>query len=120
MHQCEFCNAMFKPRPQVKRPRACGNCQSKRQQQNEKLWQERNLQRYDPLYHRTRRQQRLALLRLKTKKLIECLRVGGHFFGLSFLNGVLDAAIEGVLIQLGIRRVNKFWITVTPAAAKVF
>jgi integrase len=35
MHKCEFCNACFQARPQVKHPRACQNCQKKRQQENE-------------------------------------------------------------------------------------
>ena len=119
MHQCEFCNAMFRPRPQVKSPKACGFCQAKRQRQNEKLWREKNLQRYDPLYHRTRKLQRLERLRLKAKEFIECLRVGSQFLGLSFLIGILDSMIEKFLVTLGIRRVNKFWLAASPCVAKV-
>ena len=65
MHQCEFCGASFCPRPQVKKPRACGRlgCQKKRQKSNELDWRNRNLTQSDPQYHRLRKLARLKQLK---------------------------------------------------------
>ncbi len=52
MHCCEFCGSEFLARPQVKCPRACNNCQVKRQRANERAWHARHLHFDDQYHHR--------------------------------------------------------------------
>lgn len=109
MHQCEFCHDMFKPRPQVKHPRACKNCQGKRQQANEQAWHLRNRGLYDGEYHGLQKQVRRKQLQKFSAALSRCLDVGKNFLGIDFnLNGMADFFFQ-FLSQLGIRRANKLW-----------
>ena len=67
MCTCEFCNTEFEPRPQVKNPRACSNCQNARQRANEKEWRNRHLGLYDGKYHQVKRESRNAAIKTKVK-----------------------------------------------------
>jgi len=112
MHTCEFCSTEFKPRPQVKRPRACQNCQKLRQSANEKAWRSQHLGLYDGKYHSIKRNDRRKLILDKIKDLIRCLSVGGTLLGLSFSEEVRALFVDTFFKffwSLGIKHANKFW-----------
>lgn len=110
VHQCEFCGGGFQSRPQVKNPRACLNsvCQQKRQRSNELEWRERNSTRFDPQYHRIRKQSRMKLLRDVSKAISHCLITGARFAGKALAVDLFEAVLFQFLVRLGIRRINKF------------
>jgi hypothetical protein len=111
MHQCEFCPNLFSPRPQVKRPRACSNCQFLRQQENEKTWHSKNKEKHDALYHRVQKGLRVETLSEISKKVCEWLRIGMEFKGGSVDVKELGKLLLRFFLDLGIRRVNKFCAT---------
>lgn len=79
MHTCEFCHTDFKPRPQVKKPRACANCQGKRQRSNEYDWRLRNPQYSCAEYHILMREKRKRWLKEAAVRLMKCIEVGRDF-----------------------------------------
>ena len=100
---------MFHCRPQVKRPRACSKCQSKRQRENEKAWRIKNKCRFDRVYARGQKQQRRNTLREVASALTSNLQIGARFNGKSFPFDEMKEALFQFLYNLGIRRVNKLW-----------
>ncbi len=110
MQDCEFCHSQFKPRPQVKSPRACGKqeCQRERQRENEKAWHSRNPGIYDGKYHSVKRRERLQELRKIAGRLKECLAVGATMLGVTVDEGQILLILERFLLGLGIRTANKF------------
>ena len=110
---CEFCHTEYTPRPQVKKPRACTECQELRQAANEKAWKDKNVGLYDGEYHRVRRSGRIRKLRAKIENWIRCMEVGGRLLGVpAFLRenrAELASAFLKFLSRLGITHANKFW-----------
>lgn len=111
MHKCEFCHTEFNPRPQVKSPRACPACQGVRQRDNEYNWRKRNPKYSSAEYHELRRNQRNEKLQAIAQALSKCIRVGKELAGVKVEMAELGAALTEFLIGLGIRRVNKFWVS---------
>ena len=112
MCTCEFCNTEFTPRPQVKNPRACTNCQKTRQRANEKSWRNTSLGLYDGKYHQVKRECRKVEIQTKVQDLVRCIEVGGTLLGLALTKEIQASFQEfflKFLINLGIRRANKFW-----------
>ena len=110
MHKCEFCNAMFQARPQVKRPRACQQCQKKRQRENEKSWHIKNKSDFDSRYHKTRKIQRTAKLQKIARSIFELIETGKKFLHRNIRLDRFDEFLFLFLKDLGIRHVNKLWI----------
>ena len=118
MCTCEFCNTEFTPRPQVKKPRACSNCQKLRQKANEKSWRTKHLGIYDRKYHRIKREVRQSEIRTKAKDVIRCIKVGGTLLGVNLSEEIQQSMNElflKFLSDLGIRRANKFWPVTIPS-----
>lgn len=109
MHQCEFCNASFNPRPQVKRPRACTNCQPIRQRQNEREWHDRHRGLYDKKYHQLKKLKRAKALLNYSQEILQWLEVGVRFFGKELNLKSFEFLFSKFFASLGIRQVNKFW-----------
>lgn len=111
VHQCEFCPASFRPRPQVKNPRACerSECQRRRQRSNELSWRQRNSTASDPKYHRLRKQARLGQLRRVSLLIGRCFNTGARFLGESMSLDPVQALFLQFLVSLGIRKINKLW-----------
>jgi len=109
--RCEFCHTEYRPRPQVKNPRACNNhlCQKKRQLANEREWRERHKDLADKEYHRVRREQRRRKLQAISDSILKCLEVGSQFLNRSVDRAALSDIFTAFLFELGIRRANKFW-----------
>lgn len=107
MHRCEFCFVMYQPRPQVKRPRACEQCQSKRQRSNEKAWHFKHKGQFDAKYYRILKDQRLKALREKSALFREWIEIGRRFMQQSGSLVGLDEFLFQFLTYVGIRRVNK-------------
>ena len=110
---CQFCNLEFNPRPQVKHPRACGSslCQGERQRTNEKDW--RNLQsktgsgRYDAV----QRGLRNSAIKAIVAEILKCLGIGRRITGLPEFRPELSGFFTKIFLGLGIREINKFWMT---------
>jgi len=123
MCTCEFCNSEFSPRPQVKKPRACPNCQRLRQRANEKAWREKNLGCYDGKYHSAKRDGRKAAIQEKVTDLLRCIEVGGTLLGVPFTKEIRDS-FQGIFLKfmftLGIRIVNKVWPVEIPSPIAMF
>jgi hypothetical protein len=111
VHKCEFCYTEFKPRPQVKSPRACSACQRARQRDNEYNWRKRNPKYSSAQYHELRRNQRNERLKAIALDLSQCIRIGKELTGVKVEMAVLGAALTQFLVGLGIRRINKFWVS---------
>ena len=109
MNTCEFCSTDYRPRPQVKKPRACERCQMQRQRSNEKDWRIRNPRYSSALYHRVQRCVRTRRLNAIAQLLLKCVQVGKDMMGMAVAMEVLTPALGEFLQQLGIRRANKFW-----------
>lgn len=109
MHRCEFCPALFSPRPQVKRPRACPGCQQKRQRENEKSWHSRHKTGFDRRYHALQRELRRSRLRRWAVTLGEWLKVGTTFAGAKIDVAAWTGVLFDFLSALGVRRANKLW-----------
>ena len=123
MCTCEFCNTEFEPRPQVKNPRACSNCQNARQRANEKEWRNRHLGLYDGKYHQVKRESRNAAIKTKVKDLIKCVEVGGTLLGIAITKEIQESfgdILLKFLFGLGIRRANKFWPLEIPSHNGMF
>lgn len=112
MCTCEFCSTEFEPRPQVKNPKACQDCQKARQRANEKAWRNKHLGIYNGKYHQVKRECRKAALKTKVKDLVKCVEVGGTLLGLIITKEIRES-LGDILLKflscLGIRYANKFW-----------
>lgn len=105
--KCEFCEAVFQHRPQVKNPRACKNCQVERQRANEKTWHSKNKADFDSKYYRTKKIQRIKRIREIVNEFYRLITVGKTFLNQKLeLAGFNDLLFQ-FLCSLGIRRVNK-------------
>jgi hypothetical protein len=123
MCTCEFCNTEFEPRPQVKNPRACSNCQKARQRANEKSWRNKHLGLYDGKYHQVKRECRKAAIKTKVKDLIKCVEVGGTLLGIAITKEIQESFCDIFLkffASLGIRRANKVWPLKIPSPIGIF
>ena len=111
IHQCEFCSVTFHPRPQVKKPRACGrpDCQRKRQRSNELAWRERNGTLSDPKYHRAQKQVRLKRLQQLAEVFSRCFKTGALFLNETLSSVPIQGLLLEFLLALGVRRINKVW-----------
>ena len=112
MHNCEFCHTEYTPCPQVKKPRACSNCQKARQRENEKAWQQRNLGLHDGKYHRRLRKERKDEIKSRIKHLVRCIEVGSTLLGTIFSDSSRDEFIDWIvpaILRVGTRRANKLW-----------
>lgn len=110
---CEFCSQEFIPRPQVKKPRACKDCQAKRQRANEIDWRKRNMHLVCKKYHQVRRDQRYKKLSQLAAYISHCMTTGFKMINIGQKHPNFNALIKWILpiLQLtGIRRANKFWI----------
>ena len=108
MRTCEFCHTDFKPRPQVKKPRACANCQGKRQRSNEYDWRLRNPQYSSGEYHELMREKRKRWLKEAAERLLKCVEVGRNFLGVSFSIDGMEIVLTEFLTSLGTRRLNVY------------
>ena len=108
---CEFCSAVFRPRPQVKSPRACDkvNCQAARQKANEKAWREQNHRLYDRVYHAAKRSLRLSKLKELLTAFMDALKVGSRLKGLDLRFEQIEECLSQTFLELGSRRTNKLW-----------
>ena len=113
MCTCEYCGNDFIPRPQVKNPKACKNyqCQQKRQRQNEKDWKNRHIDLYDAHYYSDRREARLKWLRRKAEKVLEAIKTGFRFMGIEFNEKEIASKVALFFLNLGVRKINKLWIS---------
>lgn len=112
MRNCEFCHTEYTPHPQVKKPRACSNCQKLRQRENEKAWKQKNLGLYDGKYHRHQRKERLDEIKSRIKHLVRCIEVGSTLLGIIFSNSSRDEFMNWLVpavLGVGTRRANKLW-----------
>ena len=116
MCNCKYCNTLYGPRPQVKNPRACDkeSCQMARQRDNEKEWREQHRKNYDKEYQEQQRVVRDDAINDVTNNIIKCLEIGKEFLGsIGNANFNLDefkTILSCFFSNLGIRRINKFWI----------
>ena len=111
MNKCEFCNDIFKPRPQVKNPRACDKpeCQQKRQSLNEKEWREKNQGLYDGKYHSVKRVERKKTLDKLSDQVFQCIKVGKEFLNQKLNLELVNVFLVDFFHNLGIRCANKLW-----------
>jgi len=111
LHRCEFCQTEYRPRAQVKNPKACLNadCQRARQRANEKAWREQHTHLSSKEYHRVRRKQRAHKLQAVVASILKCLEVGARFLNQPVEHGAFLEFLEAFVLELGIRRANKFW-----------
>jgi hypothetical protein len=109
MHRCEFCHACYHARPQVKHPRACQNCQEKRQRENEKAWHFKYKSRFDREYHEIQRGVRRKRFLEMASSLCKWIRTGALMCGTSFSFHGWEAILAKFLQELGIRNANKLW-----------
>ena len=118
MHRCEFCHVMFEGRPQVKRPRACGECQQERQRENEKAWHNRNKGLYDLKYHQIQKAERFKKLKAMAEQIFRFIEIGKSFLGTEIDLGGLEELFQLFFISFGIRKINKFWLPLKPIPIK--
>ena len=109
--KCEFCLKNFTPRPQVKTPRACSNCQRLRQRSNERDWHRRNQGLYDAKYHQSQRIQRHQYLKKCVEKIIRFCQAGSRLFEEPVSISSLKQIMLPFFIQLGVRAANKLWLS---------
>ena len=112
MHSCEFCMTQYTPCPQVKKPRACSNCQERRQRENEKAWRQKNLGLYDGKYHRKQREERSTEIKSRIEHLVRCIEVGSTLLGSIFSDDSRAAFKRWLLLAVlgaGTCRANKLW-----------
>jgi hypothetical protein len=93
----------------VKHPKACPKCQGKRQRANEKAWHERHPEYGDKKYHEVQKKQRSKLIGDRATKVLECLKVGKDFLGLTFDLESTGRFLLQFLTFIGVRQINKFW-----------
>jgi hypothetical protein len=115
MHRtCEYCNATFVPREQVKRPRACKNskCQKRRQSDNEKAWRAKNKGLYDKKYHQIKSSERVKNLNSTCQIITKSLFTGLRFSGIDF-NQDFELILK-LFTSIGIRKLNKLCLSLSP------
>jgi hypothetical protein len=112
MRTCKYCNNDFRPRPQVKNPKACLSaiCQKKRQRDNEKAWKIRHLKEYDRHYYSDQKQKRILLLKNKSAEFFNALTAGFRFLKIEISEVPLKHYWDLFFMGLGIRVVNKLWV----------
>ena len=96
----------------MKKPRACSNCQKRRQRENEKAWKQKNLGLYDGKYHRDQRDERKGEVKARIEQLVRCIEVGSTLLGTVFSDDSRAEFKNWLLIALlgvGTRRANKLW-----------
>lgn len=118
MHRCDFCNVMFNARPQVKRPRACKDCQLERQQENERAWHSEHRSGFDAQYHRSQKVDRFKTLKAVADEISKLVDIGKTFLGERVELAGMVTFFYRFLVHIGIRRVNKFWPCRKPLAGK--
>jgi hypothetical protein len=101
MHICEFCSATFQARPQVKRSR---------QRANEKAWHSKHKGEFDRRYHQVLKKLRSKQILNVCRELLNNLKVGCAFHGRALNLELVESHLFRFLSNLGIRRVNKFWV----------
>lgn len=108
---CEFCSLEFRPRPQVKHPRACTavGCQKQRQRSNENDWRDRQTDGGSGVYQLVRRMARKRAITRIIDKILECLGVGRRIAGYPEFDAPERNFLHRIFAQLGIRLLNKFW-----------
>jgi hypothetical protein len=108
---CSYCHSPFRPRPQVKNPRACARkaCQRSRQRDNEEAWRLRNMGRFDSQYHRDQRRQRMKHIQTAITAFLECLRIGAAISQATSKIVEMGELVRRFILELGVRRLNKFW-----------
>jgi len=109
MHRCEFCDATFQARRQVKRPRACLSCQPRRQRENEKTWRINNKAQYDNQYHRIQKLRRIKKLGQMSEELHRFMDVGQKFLQTDLKLEHLQEFLFQFLSEIGVRQINKLW-----------
>jgi hypothetical protein len=109
MHCCNYCSAIFFPRPQVKQPKACPKCQAKRQRENEKAWRIKNKDRFGAVYAKTQKELRKERLLEIADVMAEGLLTGLRFKGKSINLKETAESLFQWLLFIGIRRVNKLY-----------
>ena len=109
MHQCEFCTARYQARSQVKRPRACADCQKNRQRANEKAWHIKNKAQFNPRYFQIQKILRFKQLKKISQEYLKYFRVGFTLHGKQLNLLLFEQFLLKFLLQLGVRRVNKLW-----------
>lgn len=117
MHKCQFCEANYLPRKQVKSPRACHKkrCQHRRQKANEYEWRVKHNLISDPEYHRLQRKQRTKTLTALVNLIFECASVGSKFLNRSMQQLNLRSLLSDFIFTQGIRRIKKLWAFQIPS-----
>ena len=108
---CSYCHSPFRPRPQVKNPRACSRkaCQRARQRDNEEAWRLRHKGRFDSQYHRDQRRRRMKHIQTVITAILECLRIGAAISQATSKIVGMGELVRRFILGLGVRRLNKFW-----------
>lgn len=111
---CNYCHAIYTPRPQVKNPKACNKpiCQKKRQSANELDWQRKNKNLYDKKYHQIKRSKRLKEVDLIVNIIWQSLLTGLRFHGFS-LNSNAHFFTQ-IIASIGLRQLNKLYFPSSP------
>lgn len=107
MHRCEFCHVMFESRPQVKQPRACKDCQGKRQRRNEEDWRGRHKGIYDGKYQQIQKKERLKKLKEMAERIIKLIEVGKGFLGEALDLKEMGELLHRFFIYCGIRSIKQ-------------
>jgi len=111
---CQYCSAIYIPRPQTKNAKACKNlsCQKHRQRDNERDWRDKNKDCYDNIYHQNQRISRHKNLTVKIKIILKSLASGLLLKG--FLLNDKQDNLALLLTSLGIRKLNKLYSSISP------
>ncbi len=88
-----------------------------RQRSNELTWRQSNSAVIDPQYHRIRKAARLKRLRQILELISRCLRTGATFLNEKIPFEVTQEFLFQFLLELGVRKINKFWPEVFVQAA---
>ena len=107
MCTCEFCKREFQPRPQVKNPRACKECQAARQRDNEYNWKERHKDIYNKEYYEQQKIKREDEKKKYADELIECLEVGMKFLEKKLRIGEFRNFIMHIFSHLGLTKIKQ-------------
>jgi len=111
MHLCSYCKCEFIPRKQVKNPVACLklDCQKKRQRHNERMWHEKQRDKFDCRYHRFRRKQRAATILNMITKIVHAAKIGFTLTAQGFDAELFQSFLQRALSVCGLRYANKLW-----------
>ena len=111
MHQCNYCKCEFNSRKQVKSPIAClkSDCQKKRQRDNERIWHEKQRDRFDRRYHQSRRKARAAAITAMIKNIVHAAKIGFLLTDQSFDTDLFQTFLQKFFPTQGLRYANKLW-----------